>query len=190
MAKIPEIVPVSDLRQGAAAVLERLRKSRQPLVITQRGRAAAVLVPIAEYERSERELELLRDLALGEKESEKGGRDLVEFVAEGGALREQTWGREARPAEQLRARREEILEIAGRHGARNVRVFGSVARGDAGPGSDVDLLVDLEPGRSLFDLGGLQVELQALLGCGVDVVTPEGLRERIRERVLREAVPV
>jgi predicted nucleotidyltransferase len=86
--------------------------------------------------------------------------------------------------------REEILLIAARHGARNVRIFGSVARAEAGPDSDVDVLVDLEPGRSLFDLGGLLMELQELLGCRVDVVTEKGLRPRIRERVLSEAVPL
>ena len=93
-------------------------------------------------------------------------------------------------AERLRERREEILEIAASHGAHNVRIFGSVARGDDRPESDVDILVDLEPGRSLFDLGGLLMDLQELLQCSVDVVTVEGLRDRIRERVLREAVPV
>lgn len=86
--------------------------------------------------------------------------------------------------------RADILRIAARHGALNVRVFGSVARGEAQPGSDVDVLVDLEPGRSLLDLGGLLMELQDLLGCPVDVVTEQGLRPRIRERVLREAVPL
>jgi len=90
----------------------------------------------------------------------------------------------------LRSRRAEILGVAGRHGAQNIRIFGSAARGDAHPGSDVDLLVELQPGRSLFDLGGLATDLESLLGCHVDVVTEKGLRERIRERVLREAVPL
>lgn len=92
--------------------------------------------------------------------------------------------------ERLRGKREEVLRVAARHGARNLRVFGSVARGEAGPDSDLDLLVDVEPGRSLLDLGGLLVDLQELLGCRVDVVTEGGLRQRIRERVLREAVPL
>lgn len=90
----------------------------------------------------------------------------------------------------LREKRAEILRIAAEHGARDVRVFGSVARGEADPESDVDFLVELEPGRSLLDLGGLQMELESLLGCRVDVVTSRGLKARIRERVLREAMPV
>jgi len=90
----------------------------------------------------------------------------------------------------LHVRRDEILAIAARRGARNVRVFGSVARGDARPGSDIDILVDMEPGRSLFDLGGLLVDLQTLLGVDVDVVTEKGLRPRIRAEVLREAIPL
>jgi uncharacterized protein len=90
----------------------------------------------------------------------------------------------------LQTRRAEILAIAAHYGATNVRVFGSVARGDAHPGSDVDLLVDMEPGRSLFDLGGLLIDLQRLLGLDVDVVTEKGLRPRIRAEVLREAVPL
>jgi len=88
----------------------------------------------------------------------------------------------------VRSKRREILQIAARHGARRLRVFGSVARGDASPDSDVDFLVDMEPGRSLFDLGALLMDLQDLLNCRVDVVTEKGLRPRIRERVLREAV--
>lgn len=90
--------------------------------------------------------------------------------------------------ELLQEKREEILRIAARHGARNVRVFGSVARGEADEQSDVDFLVEMERGRSLFDLGGLLVDLQDLLGREVDVITVGGLRERMRERVLREAV--
>lgn len=88
----------------------------------------------------------------------------------------------------LRIKREEILQIAAKHGARRVRIFGSVARGEADAASDFDLLVEMEPGRSLLDLGGLLMDLQDLLGCRVDIVTEKGLRERIRDRVLREAV--
>jgi predicted nucleotidyltransferase len=90
----------------------------------------------------------------------------------------------------LRQKREEILRIAARHGAHNVRVFGSRARGNADWRSDIDFLVEMEPGRSLLDLGGLQYELEQLLGCPVDVVTERGLKARIRHRVLREAVPI
>lgn len=92
--------------------------------------------------------------------------------------------------ELLRQKREEILRVAARRGARNVRVFGSVARGEASPESDIDLLVDLDPGRSLLDLGGLWVDLTDLLGTRVDVVTEKGLRDSIRQRVLSEAVPL
>ena len=88
----------------------------------------------------------------------------------------------------INEQRDKILQIAARYGARNVRLFGSTARGDSRPDSDVDLLVDLEPDRSLFDLGGLLSEVSELLGREVDVVTEKGLRPRIREQVLREAV--
>ena len=89
--------------------------------------------------------------------------------------------------DQLQQNREQILRLAQKHGAYNVRVFGSVARNDADQQSDIDFLVDLEPGRSLFDLGGLLMDLQHLLDRRVDVITEKGLRTRIRERVLREA---
>jgi hypothetical protein len=71
-----------------------------------------------------------------------------------------------------------------------VRIFGSLARGEARPDSDIDFLVELEPGRSLFDLGGLLYDLEQLLGIEVDVVTEKGLRARVRERVLQEAIPL
>ena len=93
-----------------------------------------------------------------------------------------------RQKELLQAKREDILRLAKQYGAYNVRVFGSVARGEADEQSDIDLLVDLEKGRSLLDLIGLLMDLESLLSCKVDVVTVKGLRERIRERVLKEAV--
>lgn len=84
-------------------------------------------------------------------------------------------------------KKQEILKIAAEHGARNVRVFGSVVRGEARADSDVDFLVDMEPGRTLFDMGGLLMDLRDLLGREVDVVTEQGLKPRIRDRVLKEA---
>ena len=90
----------------------------------------------------------------------------------------------------LQEKRDQILRAAAQHGARNVRVFGSVARGEAGEQSDIDLLVEFEPDRSLFDHAALSVELEDLLGCKVDVVSDRGIKPRIRERVLREAVPL
>jgi uncharacterized protein len=90
----------------------------------------------------------------------------------------------------LRLKRDEILRIAAQRGAHNLRIFGSVARGTASVNSDIDVLVDMELGRSLFDLGGLLSDLQDLLGRPVDVVTEAGLRRRIRARVLAEARPL
>ena len=90
----------------------------------------------------------------------------------------------------LKEHRQEILSLATRHGARHIRVFGSVARGEADGQSDVDFLVDMEQGRTLMDMGGLLMELQELLGCHVDVVSEKGLRSRIRDRVLAEAIPL
>jgi len=95
-----------------------------------------------------------------------------------------------RTPEFLGEKRDEVLRVAARYGARNVRVFGSVARGEAGPESDLDLLVDLQPGRSLLDHAGLVLELERVFGRKVDVATEGGLRPRIRDRVLREALPL
>jgi len=87
VARVPVILPVSDLRQGAADVLGQLRRTRQPVFITQRGRAAAVLVSIESYERTERELEILKRIARGEKEVRSGkGHDLDDVMADAEAL--------------------------------------------------------------------------------------------------------
>lgn len=92
--------------------------------------------------------------------------------------------------ELLNRKRSQILGIAEKYGARNVRVFGSMARAEADEQSDIDFLVEMEAGRSLLDLGGMQSELEFALGCPVDVVTERALKPRIRGRVLREAIPV
>ena len=91
---------------------------------------------------------------------------------------------------QLRTHREAILRLARQHGARDVRIFGSAARGDDTIDSDMDVLVDMEEGRSLVDHVALKQELEDLLGQEVDIVTEASLHPQIRERVLREAVPL
>lgn len=90
----------------------------------------------------------------------------------------------------LKENREVILHTAAKHGAYNVRLFGSVARGEATAESDLDLLVDVGPNHSPFFPGGLLIDLEELLGCKVDIVTEQGLHWYIRDRVLREAVPL
>ena len=93
-------------------------------------------------------------------------------------------------AEMLKEKREDILRIASKHGACNVRVFGSAARGEGGPDSDVDFLVDVMPVHSPWFPGGLLVELEQLLGRRVDIVEPDGLHWYIKDKVLSEAVPL
>jgi uncharacterized protein len=88
----------------------------------------------------------------------------------------------------LRRRRSEIIEVARTRGASRVRVFGSFARGDATEHSDIDFLVDLDAGRGLLDLGGLLMDLRDLLGCEVDITTEAGLRPRVAQRVLADAI--
>ncbi|TAK21284.1 MAG: nucleotidyltransferase [Chloroflexota bacterium] len=92
--------------------------------------------------------------------------------------------------ETVRQRRADIARIASKHGARDVYVFGSVARGDARSDSDIDFLVTMDGGRSLLDLGGLWMDLEALLERKVDVVTRGGLAPRLRDRIEADAVPL
>jgi len=87
MPKVPDIIPITDLRQDAAGALARVRRSREPVVITQRGRAAAVMLSMEAYEHGERERQILRILAAGEREIAKGkGRDLAAVLAEADQL--------------------------------------------------------------------------------------------------------
>lgn len=167
----------SDRRLGA-----RVAAARRAAAMTQTALAHAVgldrtaLSKIEHGRRSVGSLELARI-------ARALGRPMQSFLAEGAAVG-------TRPLRELRRRRREIAEIAASHGADAIRVFGSVARGDARPESDVDLLVRMQKGRGLFDQAALLTDLRELLGREVDVVTDEGLRGAIRERVLREAVPL
>lgn len=92
--------------------------------------------------------------------------------------------------EILADKRDEIIRIANKYGARNLRVFGSVARGEAGPESDVDFVVRFEPGRSLLDQSNMILDLQELLGRKVEIASEKWLNEHIKEQVLSEAVPL
>lgn len=92
--------------------------------------------------------------------------------------------------DEIRTHRDVILGIASRHGARNIRVFGSTARGTATGGSDVDLLVDLESGRTLLDLGGLLMDVQNAISLRVDIAMERMLRPEVRARAVKEAVPL
>ncbi len=92
--------------------------------------------------------------------------------------------------EIIQDRKKQILALAAKYGASNVRIFGSVANGTADENSDIDFLVDLEKGRSLFDLGGLLMDLQGLFNRKVDVVTDNGLHWYIKERIISEAKPI
>lgn len=93
-------------------------------------------------------------------------------------------------AQLLKEKRADILKLAAKHGATNIRIFGSAARGDAGPDSDIDLLVDVQPVHSAWFPGGLLADLEELLGRKVDIVEPEGLHWFIKDKVLKEAVPL
>jgi uncharacterized protein len=92
--------------------------------------------------------------------------------------------------QSIRERRDAILEIARRYGASDIRIFGSVARGDATDSSDLDLIVRFEPGRSLLDHGGLVMDLRELLAVKVDVIDEDAMRPRFRDQASREAVPL
>ena len=92
--------------------------------------------------------------------------------------------------ELLKSKRAEMLDLAKKYGVSQIRIFGSVARGESGPGSDVDFLVEMEEGRSLLDLVGLWQDLEELLGCKVDVITEGGMSPYLRERIYEEARPL
>ena len=95
-----------------------------------------------------------------------------------------------RVEDQLKEKREEILRVAASHGARNVRIFGSVARGEADEASDIDFLVDMESDRSLLDVAALLADLRELLGRKVDVVSEKGLYWLLKRCILKEARPL
>jgi predicted nucleotidyltransferase len=92
--------------------------------------------------------------------------------------------------EQIRGQREAIFQLAAKYGIRKVRLFGSVVRGESSPNSDVDVLVDFEPGRSLLDQVGFEQDLESLLGCEVDVVFEGGISPYLETRILQEAQPL
>lgn len=167
---------------------EVLRRARSLAGLAQRERAdrAGVSQPvISAYERGRREpgLSMLTKLV-----NATGCEMVIELVFRGSHSESVPVERPLR--QRVRDQREAILTIAARRGARNVRLFGSVARGDESSMSDVDFLVELDDGVSLIELIGLERELSELLGCAVDLVPERNVKAGISDRVLIEATPL
>jgi uncharacterized protein len=164
-------------RRGEPAVGRRIAESKRSRGLFQAALAAAASIDrtaLSKIETGRR--------GVGSTELVRIAEALEHFFAENGAS--------ADLLRTIRSKRRAILRICRKHGAHSPRLFGSVARGQATPASDIDIVVDMEQGRSLLDQAALLVELRELLGRDVDVVTAQGLRDRIRERVLVEAVPL
>jgi uncharacterized protein len=94
------------------------------------------------------------------------------------------------PLNLIRKSRDQIFDLAVKHGASNIRIFGSVARGDYSEGSDIDFLVDFKPGVGLLEWSAFWLDLEDLLGCDIDVATEKSLKKRYREKVMKEARPI
>ena len=169
----------------SAAELLRSARQRSHLSQTDLARRAGVAQSvISAYESGRREPSLPTLARLVAATGHGLDIDLVPLSDQAPGLPDTPRGR------RLRQRRRALLEAAARRRAHNLRVFGSTARGDDGPTSDIDLLVDLDEGVSLVELVGLRRELGELLGAPVDVVPAASLKPRLREHVLREAVPL
>jgi uncharacterized protein len=168
----------------AAALLRRARQQSQLSQTDLARRAGVAQSVISAYESGRREPSLRTLTRLVQATGNELSIDVVTSPERELGLPDTPLGR------RLRQRRKAIIRAAEDRRAHNVRVFGSVARGDDVDSSDVDLLVDLDEGVGLLDLIGLERELAELLGVDVDVVPAHGLKPRIRERVIREAVPL
>jgi len=169
----------------SSGTLIRDARRRAGLSQTELARRAAVAQSvISSYEADRRE----PGLGMLIKLIEASGHELVLDVRPSATLRRGI--PDTRLGRRLRRRRRAVIDAAGRRGARNVRVFGSVARGDDSDDSDIDLLVDLDSGVGLIGLAGLGRELSELLGADVDVVPGGTLKRGIRDRVLAEAIPL
>lgn len=174
-------MPVRSIPRSSTQVGRRVAEARRSAKVSQASLAASVSLDrsaISKIESGSRSLSSL-ELAHIARTLE---RPIEWFVSE------QTSKGDAVLA--VRRNRKAILRIARKYGGGSVSVFGSVARKDPGPDSDIDFLIEMEPGHGLFEQTAMLLDLEELLGRPVDVVTPEGLRERMRERVLREAVPL
>lgn len=167
---------------GAVLREARTRARLSQTDLARRSEVAQSVISAYESGRREPSLKTLARLV------EATGHDLVLDVVP--AIDQKLGLPDSQLGRRLRQRRKAIIEAAERRRAHNVRVFGSVARGEATATSDVDLLVDLENGVGLLDLIGLEREIAELLGVDVDVVPADTLKPRMRARVLAEAVPL
>jgi predicted nucleotidyltransferase/DNA-binding XRE family transcriptional regulator len=170
---------------SSAGALIREARRRSGLSQTELARRAHVSQPvISAYESGRREPGLSMLTKLVEASGHSLRLDIVTGPEHRHALPDTSMGR------MLRLHRTEIIDAAAQHGGRNVRVFGSVARGDDTDASDVDLLVDLDQGVGLLGLIGLEREIEEILGRGVDVVPAANLKPGLADRVRAEAIPL
>jgi predicted nucleotidyltransferase/DNA-binding XRE family transcriptional regulator len=168
----------------AADLLRRARTEARLSQTELAGRAGVAQPVISAYEAGRRDPSLAMLTKLVEATGHRMRIQLLPGPADQLGLPDTRLGR------RLRRNRRKVLETASARGARNLRVFGSVARGDEGAESDIDLLVDLDRGIGLVGLAGLTRELTELLGVAVDVVPADTLKERFRDEVLAEAIPL
>jgi prevent-host-death family protein len=200
MAATPETIPVKQFRGHLSDVTDAVAQGRR-LVVTRNGKPRMALVPVADLEllRAIEDLEDVRAIQEraehpnapwdeGLRRSRKEDHDKP--VSPGMVKARPHLRRGTITLSDLRMHRDEILDLAARHGAGHVRVFGSVARGSAGPESDIDLLVEIARDRSLLDQIALIQDLSELLDRRVDVISDRGLNPRVEQRVLEEAVPL
>lgn len=201
MATTPEMIPVKQLRGHLSDVTDAVAHGHR-FVVTRNNKPRMALVPVADLELLQA-IEDLKDVRAIKERAEHPDAPWDEVRSRRG--REGDYDKPVSPGQvenrprlrrgtitlsDLRMHRGEILDLAARHGAGHVRVFGSVARGSAGPESDVDLLVEIASDRSLLDQIALIQDLSELLDRRVDVISDRGLNPRVRQRVIEEAVPL
>jgi len=166
------------VHESAAEVLLRARTRARLTQGELAARAGVTQSVVSAYERGRREptLGMLHKLV-----DATGGRLVIDYEPPARAV----------PLlEHVRAHREELIAALAARGAHNIRVFGSAARGDERPDSDVDLLVDLDDGVSLFGLGGMQLDAERILGLAVDIAPEAGLKKYVRENAMKEMIPL
>jgi prevent-host-death family protein len=186
MVGTPETIPVKQLRGHLSDVTDAVAQGRR-FIVTRNNKPRMALVPVADLDLL-KAVEDLEDVRAIKERAQQPRAPWDQVSSRRGPKSRPRLRSDRITLSDLRSQRDEILDLAARHGAGHVRVFGSVARGTAGPESDVDLLVEFASDRSLLDQIALSQDLSDLLDRRVDVISDRGLNPRVRQRVIEEAV--